>query len=851
MTTVPLRPSRRAVLRGTVSVFAAAAVSSWPFGAPVAARTFPGAAGVTAGFAGPHLLQIEMTDSVLAVPPPVAVEPEDTRTTQLASNPRLGILGQLNGVSGRFSGSRNRTVPQLFFAWPRLMDGSEAVAFRGGLPGQDPRVSPADLETNWTVASNTAPDVRVVDVYRKTVPIGIARIDPSQWGVSKRHLVTLVLSRRIDDGERLTVTPPGMAPFAVTRDPSSVSHALHACHVGYAAQGPKKVYAGLWLGQNRIAQTLTTDGVLSETTVWTLRREGDGAAAASGTLTPVKPGTEPHADGVNFNGCDIHAADFSEVSAPGRYRLEIAGVGASVPFEIAPDPYAQVLRAAARWYYHQRSGIEIDPVHGEGRSRPRNGHPADGLSVQQTDVLLGRTSEGFRKEPYSPQLFASLPETDRTNPDAWGGWHDAGDWDRRIQHMDAICSMAEIIESFPACSELHLNIPESGKPFAAPEIRARKSSGDLGDGTTVLPDLIHEALWGISLWRRTQGPEGGIIGGVEYSSDGIGGSVSWNPVQRAFAYAEEEWAAYRFAEAAAKLGHVIAEICGDRVLGSALIAEAELAWRWAEAEVARTDSVLVEDERAAIKRARVPAAALIYRATGRQDARMVFEAHNPFLSGTDGGGAGLSRANVIEPAHDYLRAGREGRPVSEALTEAIGNWMQYAYLTGNRLGADYGLHSTDIYPWGISWARFGPGANWPARRFALKVAADGGFTPAIRDSVIEGLWYALGCNPSNVSFIQGFGQRDFSQVTTSDLDGEPYPPGTICYGTAAGALRPFEADRISGAVYPADVGAWPCYARIFECGSVIICAEHGMKANAMEWLFACATAWQSLIGTAE
>ena len=119
-------------------------------------------------------------------------------------------------------------------------------------------------------------------------------------------------------------------------------------------------------------------------------------------------------------------------------------------------------------------------------------------------------------------------------------------------------------------------------------------------------------------------------------------------------------------------------------------------------------------------------------------------------------------------------------------------------------------------------------------------------TEALGDAVIEGLWFGLGCNPSNTSFVQGFGKRAFSQATNADMEHLDYPEGLISFGVAAGALRKFEYDRIEGALYPRAEDSWPRYARIFECSSVIICAEHGMKSNAMEWLFASAMAHQVL-----
>ncbi|MEM7615595.1 MAG: glycoside hydrolase family 9 protein, partial [Pseudomonadota bacterium] len=476
----------------------------------------------------------------------------------------------------------------------------------------------------------------------------------------------------------------------------------------------------------------STDAILSEGHPWHLVDAETAEVVATGRLVLAKPLNEAHMDGVNFNGCDIYEADFTHVTRTGTYLLQVEGVGASPPFPITHNPYVEVLRLAARWYYHQRSGIEIAAPYGEGRTRPRNGHPEDGLIVEQTDVQLGRTSEGYRSEPYAPRFLGELPVGEE-NPNAWGGWHDAGDWDRRIQHMNVVHDMALAIELFPTARNLALNLPESGRSFADDAVRARRNDDDRGDGSTVLPDLIHEALWGASLWRRTQAPDGGIIGGVEYSLDGIEGSVSWNPVQRTFAYAPEEWASYRFVLGAAKLGHVITHVCGDAVLGAALIAEAEAAWDWAEAVFAKAqaEGTYNDDDGVAMARARMPASAALFRATGRRDACMVFEALNPYAPTDEVAAAGVRRSDVAMFAIDYLRAGEEGHQITAAIASSITTWLNRAAYANRRLGRDYGLHSTDSYPWGQGWLRFGPGSNWRARRAAYAYALNGSVTMPI------------------------------------------------------------------------------------------------------------------------
>ena len=794
------------------------------------------------GFAGDRIVQLLVEETDIIRDPRVEVKATDRIAWSPNSGKRFGGLGTLNGIRGNFSGKRNTTTPQLFQAWPKV--GSAFTAFQAG-SAPNGNGALCDQPSVWQVWIN-GQSVAINTIYRKSVPIQSAYTSERGIAHRKRHLLSFLLAASVPLDAEINIAGPVPDVINGLRKPGSVSEAIHICQVGYPLIGSKKGYIGLWLGHDATGKAGNTDDMLGQDVIWRLVDQSSGITVLDGVLKQAKAGDEPHMKGLNFNGCDIYEADFSAVAAPATYRLEIDGIGASVPFQITDNPYAPVLRAAARWYYHQRSGCPIEQPYGEGRTRARNGHPEDGLTVWQTDVKLGRTSEGFSGGPNAMKLVSAQPidTASLTNPNAWGGWHDAGDWDRRIQHMDAVYQMANIIELFASARTLDLNIPESGKTFADQAIRARKSETDRGDHVTVLPDLIHEALWGISLWRRTQGAAGGIIGGVEYSLDGIHGSVSWNPVQDAYAYAEEEWAAYHFAHAAAKLGHVIKSVCGDAVLGEALIAEADLAWAWAENQWQSGSSdagdKLDEKGRFWITSVQVASAAVLYRANGNQNARQIFEENNGFDAQSVKPVIELRRSVYSHASLDYFTAWQEGRDCSPSIVLEILRWSWRKLRREKRMGADYGLHNTDQYPWGRGWMRFGPGSNWRARDLALEYTVNNRNTAPLRDKLIEGMWFGLGCNPSNTCFVQGLGVRQFSDAFAADLIGQDPVPGHISFGVAGGALNSWEKRKTAGAIYPAQQKDWPRYAQIFESSMVVICAEHGIKSNTMEWLFASA-----------
>jgi hypothetical protein len=107
-----------------------------------------------------------------------------------------------------------------------------------------------------------------------------------------------------------------------------------------------------------------------------------------------------------------------------------------------------------------------------------------------------------------------------------------------------------------------------------------------------------------------------------------------------------------------------------------------------------------------------------------------------------------------------------------------------------------------------------------------------------KNAILEGMWFALGCNPSNVSLVQGLGHRVFADPLANDFSF----PGLISVGPAAVPLESYEVASMGDSLFPKRDSDWPQYARIFETRRVFQSAEFGVKGNMMEWLFACAFA---------
>src|SRR2546428_5204756 len=83
-----------------------------------------------------------------------------------------------------------------------------------------------------------------------------------------------------------------------------------------------------------------------------VRRSADGSEVLTGRLGP--PLADPD------TGDTVRIADFSVVNQTGTFYLDVAGVGASHEFDVAPDVYPKVSYLAIRASYGQRSGTAVD-----------------------------------------------------------------------------------------------------------------------------------------------------------------------------------------------------------------------------------------------------------------------------------------------------------------------------------------------------------------------------------------------------------------------------------------------------------------------------------------------------------
>ena len=400
-----------------------------------------------------------------------------------------------------------------------------------------------------------------VRVYRKHRPTGVARIDHWKFLCPVEYHLYLVLPDALEPGAAYELSFGGnrLPRQRFAYEPLRMrSESVHVSHIGFHPNDPAKVaFLSCWMGSGG---GLTYEDrlpfhVMDDTT---------GAIVYSGRTSLSKAAEEKNEDAYkrNFNGADVYEMDFSPFNRPGRYRVSVPGTGCSYPFHIGSDIWTRAFRASARGFYHQRSGIKLEPPYTEFR-RPRPFHPDDGVQVMASTTRLMDTRNGLSST--DPSNFRNLVAGSTETPLAglWGGTMDAGDWDRRIQHLIASLYLLDLVEQFPACfKSLSLGIPESQNQ---------------------LPDVVDEALFNLDFYRRTQTSAGGIRGGIESEEHPNFGEASWQESLRVLAYEPGTWSSFYYAAVAAKAATVL-NLLGHDALARTYETSAIKAMAWAEAD---------------------------------------------------------------------------------------------------------------------------------------------------------------------------------------------------------------------------------------------------------------------------
>ncbi len=419
----------------------------------------------------------------------------------------------------------------------------------------------ADDVAIYTVKSGDDPafsaGIKPASVSRKSVPQDV--VLPGGMHPT-RHNVYLKLPSRIMDGKNYSIKIDKLnvknGDLNFKADLKSVrTEAVHVNQIGYRPDDPvKRAFLSIWTGTGG-PYTYSSDLTFS------LLDDATGQSVMSGKVERIldvdgkeELWTKPPK---NYAGTAVYRMDFSSFSKAGTYRVYVDGIGCSYPFEIGKSTWEKAFLIQMKGLYNQRSGVELGPPYTEFK-KPRDFHPDDGTVVTRStyDVM----TKGFN-------AYADIAKlnTGEAVKNAWGGYHDAGDWNpRRVTHMYTTLAQLELCDLYPSYfNSLKLNIPPM-------------------DG---VPDMITEALFEIDCFRRLQLPDGAMPYGIETDGDPLAGEVSWLSTMHCYVLAPNLRDSWLYAAVAGRAAKVLKPFKPE--LAKVYEESAARAFKWAEAEMAR------------------------------------------------------------------------------------------------------------------------------------------------------------------------------------------------------------------------------------------------------------------------
>nr|WP_294944770.1 glycoside hydrolase family 9 protein [uncultured Mucilaginibacter sp.] len=172
-----------------------------------------------------------------------------------------------------------------------------------------------------------------------------------------------------------------------------------------------------------------------------------------------------------FSGKYTSLADFSAFNKPGKYIVNVAGIGDSYPFEIKANALKPIADGTIKAFYFQRASIPLDKKYAGKWSRAA-GHP--------DDKVLIHASAATDKRPEGTVISSAR------------GWYDAGDYNKYIVNSGiSTATLLSLYEDFPVyMGTVKLNIPESANK---------------------IPDMLDEVLWNLRWMLTMQDPNDGGV----------------------------------------------------------------------------------------------------------------------------------------------------------------------------------------------------------------------------------------------------------------------------------------------------------------------------------------------------
>ncbi len=411
-------------------------------------------------------------------------------------------------------------------------------------------------------------------------------------------------------------------------------------------------------------------------------------------------------------GETVKLADFSSFNTAGQYRVRVAGLEDSALFDIGTDVYEAVHDAAMKAYYYNRASTELLATHAGDWARPA-GHPDTRVRVH--------ASAASDERPVGTEISAAK------------GWYDAGDFGKYI--VNSGISTYTLLAAYEHFANYYnnrsWNIPESGNN---------------------IPDLLDEIVWNLDWMEAMQDPNDGGVYHKLTTLNFAGTVMPHESNADRYVIQKSTSAALNFAAVMATASRVFASFESSFPGRSQqYLTMAQNAWAWAKANpsalyTANPGGVStgaygdanINDEFAW-------AAAELYVTTADENFYSEFDSRNV--------SAGVPGWSYVSPLA-YVSLSFHGEGLLQAAEHSAVNDVLLA--TANSLEAAY---QGSAYR--VSISNFVWGSNSTALNQALmllqgyRISGDQKY----RNAALGLVDYAFGKNPTDYSYVTGFGER--------------------------------------------------------------------------------------------
>lgn len=427
----------------------------------------------------------------------------------------------------------------------------------------------------------------------------------------------------------------------------------------------------------------------------------------------------------------VQIVDFTALSAPGEYRVEIPGVGMSDAFRVGAEVWDVPFQVVTEAIYLWRCGVAVDATWKGVRYHHDACHLEDGY-------LDYNGAKGEHR-------------------DGVGGWHDAGDYNKYVVNAGvSIGLMLKAWEQFgDRLKDVKLRIPENAD---------------------AVPDLLNEIRFEAEWLLKMQADDGRVYHKLSATDFKYWGPAEKDHTRRYFT----PWSTVATADFVAMMAEISrAWRPYDASFADRCLAAAKKSW-----QVLQKNPKPVEADLAAFHTGayapkdgshRLWAAAELWETTGDRECLNEFETHaKSFSVSVDG----PSWANVQDLAFaTYLLSSRSGErnpALVEKLTASVKKTAKEIVATCEKSGYARPF-GTDPKTW--FWGCNGSVAS---QTFVLQLAHRLEPDPAYLATAQQALSFLFGRNYHARSYVTGLGARPPEHP--HDRRGEPAWPGYLVGG---------------------------------------------------------------------